>query len=591
MASTLAHRSRVLATVPPAGWGMMAPVTTLGQREVPGTAAEDARSSRRGRLQGVSRPLSRPRHARVAVLLALVVPVCAAIVLRRDAWVLTSDSVAQQSIVRTWFAVGHDRTYLPPDTWLLKLPAYVVVEALPLAPPARVLLESAVLAAVTAVLAGWAVWTLAAQAGLAASRRRRDVVLALGWVLTLGGGIGSYLVALPNSRNIELGLGLVVVGWAGHSLQGAPPSSWRPAGHAVRRGVGVAVLLAVLWVDDPYVAALIGWPLALAALAWFARRADRGGRDPRLLGVAAVLLGSLALVPLLRGLLERVGIVIVPDATAPTLDPEQLLAHLRILGPATVAELGLLEPGAAAATGHVLTVVLVVLGLVAAGAVAARGWRRGRVAVTFLGVDAAVVVAGVVANRTVYDAHAARYLVLAALDVAACLALGLAMVRERRPGWARPGTAVVAAALAVNLVSAAVDHPMRPALAQAQTRDHQEVLALLRLASRGAPMEVYGPFWTADLQTHLSEGEFQVVEVVCDSGRLRRRLWLTDSARERVRADRAAVIVPAAAPEFTGCTAGTIASRLGGSARSLTTSGGTTVLVVDRDVADLIGPG
>jgi hypothetical protein len=565
---------------------MMTPVTTLGQRE-------DRRAVAEGAEPSLPRPVA-PRPARVAVLLALVGPVCAGIVLRRDAWVLTSDSVAQQSIVRTWMAVGHDSTYVPPDTWLLKLPVYVVAEALPLAPAARVLVESAVLAAVTAVLAGWAVWMLAAQAGLAASRRRRDVVLPFGWVLTLGGGIGSYLVALPNSRNIELGLGLVVVAWAGRCLEGARPS-WRPPRRAVARGVGVAVLLAVLlavlWVDDPYVAGLIGWPLALAALAWFGRGADRGGRDPRLLGVAAVLLGSLALVPLLRGLLSRVGIVVVPDATAPTLDPEQLLAHLRLLRLATVTELGLLEPGAAAALGHVLAVLLVVLGVVAAAAVAVRGWRRGSFGVAFLGVDAAVVVAGVLANRTVYDAHAARYLVLAAVDVAACLALGLAMVRERRPSWARPATAAVAAALAVNLVSAAVDHPMRPALVQAQTRDQQEVLTSLRLAAEGAPMEVYGPFWTADLQTHLSDGQFQVVEVVCDGGRLRRRLWLTDTARERVRADRAAVIVPAAAPELAGCTPGAIASRLGGEVSSRVTSGGTTVLVFDQDLADGIGRG
>ncbi|HYJ74958.1 MAG TPA: hypothetical protein VEV65_05120, partial [Kineosporiaceae bacterium] len=245
-------------------------MTTLARREVLGTA-DPAMPRRRTLLTSVWAP----RPARVAAVLALVVPVCLAIVLRRDAWALTSDSVAQQSIVRTWFAVGHDRAYLPPDTWLLKLPVYVPVEALPLAPAARVLVESAALGAVTAVLAGWAVWTLAAQAGLAASRRRRDAVLALGWVLTLSGGVGSYLVALPNSRNVELGLGLVVVAWAGRCLQGPAPGR-RPASPAVTRGLAVAVLLAVLWVDDPYVAALIGWPLALLALAWFARRADRG---------------------------------------------------------------------------------------------------------------------------------------------------------------------------------------------------------------------------------------------------------------------------------------------------------------------------
>ncbi|HYJ76760.1 MAG TPA: hypothetical protein VEV65_14225, partial [Kineosporiaceae bacterium] len=169
------------------------------------------------------------------------------------------------------------------------------------------------------------------------------------------------------------------------------------------------------------------------------------------------------------------------------------------------------------------------------------------------------------------------------------LALGLAMVRGRRPAWAQPLVAVVAAGLAVNLVSAAVDDPAPPAAQQAQRRDQQEVLRLLRFASRGEPMEVYGPFWTADLQTHLSGGDFQVVEVVCRRGRLDRRLWLTDSARERVRADRAAVVVPAAAPELAGCSPATMLTQLGGSTPGLRTSTGTTVLVIDQDVAGLIG--
>ena len=557
----------------------MTGVTTLGQREAPAPPA--------GGPLGWARRRRRAR-ARATAALALVVPVAVAIVLRRDAWVLTSDSVAQQSIVRTWFAVGHDRAYVPPDTWLLKLPVYVVAEAVPLAAAHRVLLESIALAAVTALLAGWAVWTLAGQAGLAGSRRRRDVVLPLAWVLTLSGGLGSYLVALPNSRNVELGLGLVVLAWAGRRLEG-PGDGRPPSVGGVLRGAGVAVLLALLWVDDPYVASLVGWPLAIAAPAWALRPASRGGRDPRLFAVAAVVLGSLALVPVLREVLVRMGVVIVPDATAVTLDPQALLAHLRILGPAAAAELGLPEPGAAAAVGHVLAVALVALGSLAAVAVTVRGWRRGRLAVTLLGVNSAVVVAGVVVNATVYDAHAARYLVLAALDLAACLALGLGLLREQRPQWSRAAVAVVAGALAVNLLSAGVDHPVPPSIVAAQTQDQREVLATLRSVAGGTPLEVYGPFWTADLQTHLSGGTFQVVEVVCDGGRLRRRLWLTDTARERVRAARAAVIVPAGAPELAGCGVDAVAAQLGGAAREVTTRGGTTVVVVARDVHGLIG--
>src|SRR3954453_6250950 len=286
----------------------MATMTTLGRREVLGTAPVRRAPGRR-----------RVVVLRVAAVLALVVPVGTAIVLRRSDWVLTSDSVAQQSIVRTWFAVGHDRTYVPPDTWILKLPVYLAVEALPLASAHRVLLESVLLAALTAVASAWAVWSLAGQAGLADARRRRDVVLVLAWVLTLSGGLGSYLVALPNSRNVELGLGLVLVAWTGRTMDGAA-HGWRPSLRGLVGGAVVAVLLGVLWLDDPYVQNLVGWPLALWTLAWVVRPPPRGGRAPRLVGVPAVLLGSFAVVPVLRGLLATGGLVVVPDATAPTLD-------------------------------------------------------------------------------------------------------------------------------------------------------------------------------------------------------------------------------------------------------------------------------
>jgi hypothetical protein len=108
----------------------MAAVTALGQQAAHGGA---------GAAPRLRAAVSRPAFA--AALVVLVLPVMVAIVLRRDRWLITSDSVAQQSIVRTWFALGHDQTYLPPDTWLLKVPLYVLVEALPIAPSARLVVE------------------------------------------------------------------------------------------------------------------------------------------------------------------------------------------------------------------------------------------------------------------------------------------------------------------------------------------------------------------------------------------------------------------------------------------------------------------
>ena len=423
------RRGRGRAARRPAG----AVVTGVEERTAPASAAAERAGLRR-----------RVAAAGPAAGLALAAAVVAAMALRRNDWLLTSDSVAQQSVVRTWFAVGHARTYLPPDTWLLKLPLYGVVEGLPLAPPTRVWVEAVVLALVMVGLAVWACRLLARQLtppGEPPAARPAELVLPFAWFATLSGGIGSYLVALPNSRNVELGLALLVIALAGTPF---PLPRWPVL---VAAGAGTAALLAVLWVDDPYVAYLVGGPLALTAAGWWLRPAARGGRDRRLLVVAVVLLASLALIRPVRSLLASAGVIMVPDATAPTFDPGQILGHVPILGPAAQAQLGLLEPGTPTATvAHVLGVAVVVLGAAAAVLLVVRGWRGGAMAVFVLGVHPLVVVAGVLVNRTIYDFHAGRYLVLGFFDLAACLALAPAALRTATsartpPPWVPPGRA------------------------------------------------------------------------------------------------------------------------------------------------------
>ncbi|HEX2808139.1 MAG TPA: hypothetical protein VHN80_18410 [Kineosporiaceae bacterium] len=73
---------------------------------------------------------------------ALLGPLLAVVVVRLGRLAVRSDPVAQQSIVQTGLRVGHDRTYLPPDTWLLKLPVYPLFESLPISPSLRLIAES-----------------------------------------------------------------------------------------------------------------------------------------------------------------------------------------------------------------------------------------------------------------------------------------------------------------------------------------------------------------------------------------------------------------------------------------------------------------
>ena len=426
-------------------------------------------------------------------------------------------------------------------------------------------------------------------------------MLPFAWFATLSGGIGSYLVALPNSRNVELALALLVIALAGTPF---PLPRWPVL---VAAGAGTAALLAVLWVDDPYVAYLVGGPLALAAAGWWLRPAARGGRNRRLLVVAVVLLASLALIRPVRSLLASAGVIMVPDATAPTFDPRQILGHVPILGPAAQAQLGLLEPGTPTATvAHVLGVAVVVLGAAAAVLLVVRGWRGGAMAVFVLGVHPLVVVAGVLVNRTIYDFHAGRYLVLGFFDLAACLALAPAALRTatsartppaRTPPasvpWATALSAVVPVltglAVAANLVSAGLDRPSPADQLAAQRQEQTATLQLLREAAAEGATTGLAPFWSADLYTHLSSGQVQVSDVGCDGGRLRHRDWLTDTARLRVRGPRTFVLLPAT-PELRGCGEQAVVRQLGQPVSRWSTPSGAVLLVFDGDVTGRVLP-
>ncbi|HEY6793239.1 MAG TPA: hypothetical protein VI248_01000 [Kineosporiaceae bacterium] len=532
-------------------------------------------------------PVSRAAPAAAVV----AVPLTLAVVLRLRRLTVTSDSVAQQSVVVTWLRAGHRQTYLPPDTWLLKIPLYAAVEAIPLAPPLRLLVESVSLAvlAVALLAAGThRLVSLALPAG--AGRSWWDVALPLAWLGTVGGGLGQYLAVMPNSRNIELGAAvclLAVLG--GVVLAPTPRSGWR---RLVRAAAAVAAVpaLALLWVDDPYEAALVAGPLALACLAWLAvrpagRAADGGAGRPgerRLLAAAAVLAGSLVAVSPLHRALAAAGVQVVPDATGVTLDPGQLAGHLRIIPAAMAAEVGLRDPVTAADLAARIGVVTVLVAAVPAATwVAVHGWRTRQLALAFLGAHCPLVVAGVVANRTVSDFHAGRYLVLAVVDLAVAAAVAAALLRSRRPRLAAGLAALLAAATLANLVAVVFDATPRPELAARQ----EQTLAVLE---RTGAAKGYSGFWAADLYTHQSGGRLMVSDVACSSGRLRPRHWLTDSARTGVPAARTFVLWDPSAPDQVGCSIADVEAQFGPPTQRISAPAGGVILLYDRDVTPLL---
>jgi len=515
-------------------------------------------------------------------VLALVVPML-------RAWPPNSDAAAQQSIVLTWLHVGHERAFLPPDTWILKLPLYVVVESLPLSSAARITLEAAVANALMLALLSAGAWWFAGRAG--GTRRRLDAVLPLAWLATLGGGMGRDLSTGPNYRNVELGLALAALALAARFL---PPSDARPRGRRRRRtpataavaAVAAPVLLAVLWVDDPSFLALLGLPLLaaclLAAVAPSVGRARRLPSRRRLAAVAALVAGSLALVPLLQAALDAAGVSVIGGGTSVSLSADTVADHLGALKPAVEAQLH--DRGRFGWAAFALGLALLATGALLCGLLAWRAGRRRDVVLGLLAVNPLLAVAAVVVKRDFDGVGDGRYLVFAVVDLVVGTAVGLAVLRTRHPRAATALTVLVAAAVVgnatVRLLAGAVD----PAAHERQAQVQRALVATG--ATKG-----FAEYWSANLYVHRTAGALQLSEVRCgEGGRLQLRDFLTDTARLRMASPRTVLLFDPADDVFKQCPRARIDAQLGPPVQEVAAPRGTAVLVYPYDITARLDP-
>jgi hypothetical protein len=524
-----------------------------------------------------------PALAAVALLAALL----AGLLLRYGRYAIDSDSVAQQSLVDTWLRAGHLSTYLPPDTWILKLPVYALVEPLPLSTPVRILIETLILNGAGYLLVAWACWTIAGRCGF--DRRWSDVVLPVAWLTTLAGGVGGYLSIMPNTRNLELGLAFVVLAQLGRLTgpRSGPAPGWGglSRGRRVRRVAAwsAAVLgLSLMWVDDPYFAVLLGLPALLACLGWYRWRQRR----PELLVAAAVFAASLLAVPVVKLLLATAGLQVVKDSVGLSVQPGQVLHRLTLLWPGLQQQLGDDGPTRGAAIAHTAAVLLLLVGIGCSIGLARIGWRLPNLALLLLSLHWVLVVAGVLANRTVVDYHGGRYLMPAMLDLAVGLGLAAAALRGRRRLVAGGLTCLLALATVANLAQLAL-HPASVPVTFAQ---RASILAAIRASGTD---KGFAQFWSTNVYIHQSRGELNISGVVCDQGMLKPDHWLTDTARTRVPADRSFLIWEQG--YFPNCPLSTLERQFGSPERvtpllSPTGAGPAYLLVYPRDLTSLLAP-
>lgn len=540
----------------------------------------------------------RARVARRAWVAPVVLPtllVVALVAARHPRTVYTSDSVAQQSILRTWLDVGHHVTYVPPDTWLLKLPVYLVLENLPLSPQQRILAAVVSLNAICFVLLGVGAYLLAPAA------RWYQVTVPLLWLAALGGGIAGNRM-LPNYRNLELGLCFLLLGLAARFL-GRPGGTVPSAGQGANRSAGaraaitVAVVLglAVFWLDDPYFALLVAAPLGVASLGWWAlhrwwwqRPGDVASRH---LWLGATVLGSVVLHPVLAAAAGAVGVRIGDSGRmlAPSLAAG--LDHVRLLAPGAGVQLGVDRwDGDPLRTATQVLLLATLAGLLAASLLLGRhGWRTRRLLPFFVGLHWPLVVAAYLVSWYAQDIRTSRYLVLIVYDVAIAAAMLAPRMRTERVLAGRalaavpPLLALTAVLGAAGQLRAAVDADRRPSpLLEQQAQ-------LVRAVQRAGPVKGYAPFWSANISSYLAGGGRTAVELVCSDHRLATRQWLSDTARlDRPAGSTFLVWVPDALT-LRGCPAGTRDAQLGAPSSVLPAGGGSQVLVYPYDIADRLG--
>lgn len=504
---------------------------------------------------------SRSSSALPVVLPALVIAVL--VVLRHPVTVDTSDSTAQQSLLRTWLDHGHLDAYLPPDTWVLKLPFYLLVEALPVSPHGKLLADALVLNVLTFALLGWAVWRLARVV----RARWVEVTAPLVWLASLGGGIGSNRMLL-NYRNIELGLSFACLALAAAHLAGGRRTAWPLA--------PFAVALSVFWLDDPYFALLVGLPFALACVGWYLFR----DRSASYLLAAGCVVGSLALLPVWRRLAAAAGFHVGSTGEGVSLNPVAWWHDLAYLGSGVSVQIGIDHgSGFLYQASRVFLLAALAASVVASAGVAWHGWRNRRFVVCFVGVHWPLVVAAYLASGTAAEHGSSRYLILAVYDLAVCLSLALPLVRRRLPVLmpALVTVLLVGAGLNVAATVRSADGPTPPLTV---AREQQLRAVLSTGLEKG-----YGQFWSGNVITYLSGGEVTVNALRCQNGKLIYDSWLTDTARyKRVPASSTFLIWEPSAPYLADCPRASVDALLGPPSRELPAGAGSTVLVYPFDI-------
>lgn len=476
-----------------------------------------------------------------------------------------SDDVALQTILGQWRRGYHATAHLGADSFILKVPLYLLVASLFENGRTALLVTTLVLNVMGFSLYVWSIRYFATRFSVD-HERPHLFIWPLLWVAGLGLILANALIT-PNLRNVEIGLAFFLIAlvakfWDGE-LEASP--AW----------LLIAVpLLGLFLYDDPYFLFLCVVPL-LALLA--ASRAIRPfDRRTTLLG--AFLLGGILAYKVFEVVFRSFGIhPAKADTSLAGLDG--IRHHFRILvhGSLLLFEADLISNGLSLARPRLLLNLAVLLCTLLYPVAL---WRR-RVRFAdepwkwFFGLYPILVAAVFVFSTQAIDLHSARYLVLLPFLSVLVLGVGFHEITDKR---LRTGAVLlVALATTSNVVSTLDEYRSQPG-----GPNRLNYTIVNAVGSKGLT-KGYAEYWSSNINTYLSEDRVDFIQVTCEESRVEPYEWLTDDGIHAKRASRTFYLWEGGDPE-SGCGYDQVLRQFGEPAEVVPVTNGLKLLIYDYDL-------
>jgi hypothetical protein len=488
-----------------------------------------------------------------------------------------SDQVAQQDLLRDWQQGFRQGTTVGPDDYFLKYPLYLLVNNLPIGPLKQLFIASWALLATTAILTLKAAELCCSPIArrLRVPNRLPVAILVVAAALAATPVLNFYWLEFPNSRNLEIGLGLYLLARLHLYVNG------EAEGRSAWLNCLDIVLAAALFADDPLTLYVLAPPVVVVIALYGLRSPGTGEALPlRRLGVAmgSVVVAGVASLVIIRAL-QVVLPLKIETAIAQTVSAATFLSNLQYFVTYAIQMFGLTPWDIGLRTSAALLTVVyaglsvaTILGFIWA-------WRRepGQVLVPFL----VAIFVWLLVVFLVADPGSGGY----DRELEFCVAilmfgLGITVVYAANVRLVAAVATVATCALVVVLSTSAWAF-----LHQRTTPDQPQLATIATLESLHLK-KGYAEYWDAGIDRFLSRGHVDIVNVECfDPSNPIYFNWYSDKGMLNLHAEKTFYIL--APTNTSACSLTTLDRLLGPPARIVpvrTNYYPTEIVIYDYDI-------